>query len=50
MWVCGSMVYLIPAVAIVAHLLSPGAGAPRADRVASTRTRLNRPMNLNQSG
>jgi len=29
MWVCGSMVYLIPAVAIVAHLLSPGAGAPR---------------------
>ena len=30
MWVCGSMVYLIPAVAIVAHLLSPGAAAPRA--------------------
>ena len=30
MWVCGSMVYLIPAVAIVAYLLSPGAAAPRA--------------------
>ena len=30
MWVCGSMVYLIPAVAIVACLLSPGAAAPRA--------------------
>ena len=31
MWVCGSMVYLIPAVAIVAHLLSPGAGGSRND-------------------
>jgi hypothetical protein len=30
MWVCGSVVYLIPAVAIVAYLLSPGASAPRA--------------------
>jgi putative membrane protein len=30
MWVCGSMVYLIPAVAIVAQLLSPGVDAPRA--------------------
>jgi hypothetical protein len=27
--VCGSMVYLIPAVAIVANLLSPGTSAPR---------------------
>lgn len=26
MWVCGSMVYLIPAVAIVVQLLSPGGG------------------------
>ena len=30
MWVCGSMVYLIPAVAIVAQLLSPGTAAPPA--------------------
>ncbi|MGB7265563.1 MAG: cytochrome c oxidase assembly protein [Terracidiphilus sp.] len=29
MWVCGSMVYLIPAVAIVAQLLSPGAEESR---------------------
>jgi putative membrane protein len=29
MWVCGSMVYLIPAVAIVAQLLSPEPDAPR---------------------
>ncbi len=28
MWVCGSMVYLIPAVAIVAYLLSPDAKQP----------------------
>jgi len=32
MWVCGSMVYLIPAVAIVAQLLTPGkVGSPAAD-------------------
>ncbi len=30
MWVCGSMVYLIPAVAIVAQLLSSNGGATRA--------------------
>ncbi|MGB8028242.1 MAG: cytochrome c oxidase assembly protein [Terracidiphilus sp.] len=30
MWVCGSMIYLIPAVAIVAQLLSSQTGAPRA--------------------
>ena len=30
MWVCGSVVYLVPAVAIVAQLLSPQAGATRA--------------------
>ncbi len=30
MWVCGTMVYLIPAVAIVAQLLSSQTGAPRA--------------------
>ncbi len=29
MWVCGSMVYLIPAVAVVAQLLSPGVEAAR---------------------
>ena len=29
MWVCGSMVYLIPAVAIVVQLLSSGAGQAR---------------------
>ena len=28
MWVCGTMVYLIPAVAIVAQLLSSQTGAP----------------------
>ncbi len=31
MWVCGSMVYLIPAVAIVAQLLSPGAEESHGD-------------------
>jgi cytochrome c oxidase assembly factor CtaG len=30
MWVCGSLVYLIPAVAIVAQLLYSGAGTPRS--------------------
>lgn len=30
MWLCGTMVYLIPAVAIVAQLLSPPTSAPRA--------------------
>jgi len=34
MWVCGSMVYLIPAVAIVAQLLSPG---PHVRRPVGTR-------------
>ena len=29
MWVCGSVVYLIPAIAIVVQLLSPGTGTPR---------------------
>ncbi len=31
MWVCGSMVYLIPAVAIVVQLLSPGAEESRGE-------------------
>jgi cytochrome c oxidase assembly factor CtaG len=30
MWVCGSLVYLVPAVAIVAQLLSSQPSAPRA--------------------
>lgn len=30
MWICGSMAYLIPAVAIVAHLLSSGANSTPA--------------------
>ena len=30
MWVCGSVIYLVPAVAIVAQLLSSHSAAPRA--------------------
>jgi putative membrane protein len=33
MWVCGSIVYLIPAIAIVAHILSGDAARPVSDTV-----------------
>jgi cytochrome c oxidase assembly factor CtaG len=36
MWVCGSMVYLIPAVAIVVQLLSPDRGSHNAATVDGT--------------
>jgi cytochrome c oxidase assembly factor CtaG len=46
MWVCGSIVYLIPAIAIVARLLSGGspehAGEANLDRVAVERDSLSR--------
>jgi putative membrane protein len=41
MWVCGSIVYLIPAIAIVAHLLS-GSAADRTNQAALDRIAIER--------